>query len=324
VWLKLTGAVSIALSMLLSLLAPDMAVAQSNAESPSISVMPWPFAPPCLSDQGLAAGIQTTLGYPVQVGAHDAQIQVHVVASASTLTLRVTGNAFEATRSLESASGCEGMVDAAIVVAALLVDDAMRTIPAAPPARPLTPPAPTAPTSMGTIAARVPLSISGLAWPSVALGVGVEVELGYRLDPQTSLSAIGGMQVVPDYEASAGEERVAVGARLGRLGVALRLDVVPELRLALALLGSAGAVRVEGRSLGEPRGAERLFAMVEAEVAARLRLIGPLGIRLGVGTAAVVTPIVLRYRDGAGQEVQAFSSAAFALLGSLAIDVEFD
>ena len=43
--------------------------------------------------------------------------------------------------------------------------------------------------------------------------------------------------------------------------------------------------------------------MVEAEVAARLRLIGPLGIRLGVGTAAVVTPIVLRYRDGAGQEV---------------------
>lgn len=305
--------------LLVLLLAP----ASLAAQDASIALRTWASRAPCLSDETLARGIETTLGVHVAVGDQAAEIVIDVQASEAALSIHVTRAGFEAARTLESDAGCEALIDAAIVVASLLVDDALRATPTPPPQRALTPPPPTLPPAPeGTVAARIVMHVGGLTWPGVALGVGLETELGWRLDAMFSIAALLGAVEVPAYEVQVGDVRAAVGSHLARLGAGVRLQALPFMRISLFVVGWLGSVHAEGRSFDAARRAERLFSMVELEVAARFTLVGPLGLRVGASATAATPPIVLRYQDGNGAQVDAFQGAPLGVAGSLALDVE--
>jgi hypothetical protein len=290
-----------------------------------------PGADGCISAPQLANGIAATLGIVAEAGfdpSDAAQVQLawdQAFASGHRLILRVSVDGAEnAERALEIDGECARLDDAAVVVAALLVDDALRERGRRTRDLPLTiSPEPMPRQEIAwTLATRALATLRIGNWPGLAFGAGIDAEFGIRLDPTWAIAVVAGLVAIPSYEAEVGAARALLTGFSGRLAMGARVEMHPAIRLSALLGGSFGWTQGEGRGIDVPQIANRYDGSIDIEIALRFAIVGPFAVRIAGGAFVPMPPLVIRYRDGSGAVIAAHEGAVVGAQASLALELE--
>jgi hypothetical protein len=214
-------------------------------------------------------------------------------------------------RELRLAAGdCRAFDESLVLVVALMVDAASPAAHARPLA--LAPPRPGATVSVGVEAALA----SGML-PGTAVGIGLASEVA--VPPLWPVAVWFDAWPVSDVLAGAS------GGRLGAWTAGLALCPRPWADAAWEVLvcggGSAGAVQSDGVGLDVSSSHVRPYVQAEARAGARVRLAGPLFLRLEAGAGLPVARDAYTYTQADGSTREVFRTAVVVPLGHLALEI---
>jgi hypothetical protein len=280
-----------------------------------------PGADACIDRAELASRVEATVGRGVLAHGGVAatppatlvrgEIGPDVAGGGWLAVVELKGGDHAQRRELRLAPGdCRAFDEALVVVVALMVDAAS---PAAH-ARPLAfaPAPPGATVSMG---ADVALA-SGML-PGADVGIGLASEIAVPPLWPVALA----FHAWPVSDALAGGS----GGRLGAWTAGLALCPRPWASTAWEVLicggGSAGAVQSDGVGLDVSSSHVRPYVQVEARAGARVRVAGPLFVRLEAGAGLPLARDAYTYTQADGSVREVFRTAAVVPLAHLALEV---
>lgn len=272
----------------------------------------WRAAGGCMDGAAFARAVEATVGEPLVVAARGAQasLRVEIVRRAVPpgFVARVEVGAASAPRTRVvdvDGDDCRGLDDALVVVASLLLDDALRASERSP-ARPIRAPAARPRRTPLALAVRLGARARVDVLPGLAAGGGLEAEAAFG-----ALAVFVGAWAWPPVEALDDGVGGRFSAWTGELGVCLRGHVSERVTLGGCVGGAAGFVQAMGVGLDPSFGVLEPAAELDARAVADLVIARPLSLWIAVGLVAPLLRPEYRFSESGAPHV-IFRPAALA------------
>jgi hypothetical protein len=321
-------------ALVLGLLGLSSRMARADASSPTLEVaLHWQVPAGCVEPEALESNVEQALERNVFVDAPESKVTLHVVsrdAAGRDLELRVLqGERLLGSRSLVAEADCQRFGETLALVVSMMIETAAEKIaePRAEPARrsidgePRDRPAPPAPPParperhvIATALARA--DVGTLPGPAVGARLDGAVE-GKRWRMHAALEASPGTTLEED------DGSIDFRAEGGALGVGLRLDLGPSLRVLPRLELGLSAVHARASGFAQAFSAWQALATVAADARLELDLIQPLFVAIELGVRLAYVRPEFQYRSSEGALSRAYRSDLVSTCGSLGLGLRF-
>jgi len=331
--------------------AAALAAPAHAQDAPVLAELEWRGGPEgsnCIAAADLEAAVEARLGRALFApkGQADVRLSGAIVAEEGKWLVRMTLTSVQGEpmgeRELESESAdCSALDDSLALVLAVMLDIPKTRIPTPAPAPAAATPQPTpSPT-------RTPPPVSKLRVPKDTpprrprwrFEVGLSGAGTFGLLPEFSFGVRGHLAVKPpefwkvgidvgtyaSVDETIGTEAAGASFSPKEVGVFVCPLEVPQSPVALegCLVQHMGTLHVEGYGFDTNEEQERPYVNLGLGFAARLQIIGPLSVRVGIDAQTPLLRETFRYGSQTGDEPSLFQMAAVLVAGQIGVAADF-